>query len=62
MGMMRVYVTRLRQKLEFHGIEIETVRGQGWQMDGAARELFPAALEGVTRLPWRSRDARRNHL
>jgi hypothetical protein len=35
---------RVGARLEPHGIEIETVQGQGWRMGREARELFSAQL------------------
>jgi DNA-binding response OmpR family regulator len=43
-GTMKVYVSRLREKLKPHGIQIDTVHGEGWQMGHEAKERFAARL------------------
>jgi DNA-binding response OmpR family regulator len=40
-GLSRVHLSRLRRKASEHGIEIETVRGQGYA-------LTPASIERLT--------------
>jgi hypothetical protein len=44
---LRVTLARLRARLEPHGIQIETVHGEGWQMGHEAKERFSAQLAPV---------------
>jgi DNA-binding response OmpR family regulator len=41
---VKVYVARLREKLKPHGIQIDTVHGEGWRMGHEAKERFSAQL------------------
>jgi biotin operon repressor len=44
-----VLMSRLRKKIAPHGVEIETVSGKGWRLNG--RETWRTALAALTPAP-----------